>query len=380
MRPAVHAATKSSPSTGADRTLPACEIPILPHIDLADVRVLAPNFKRRLSGVTSTIIQLLPVQNTQGQKVAAIGPGLPDSLPHVRFRDLWRLWQWGPDQKPRVWHARRNIEMLPGILMRYVLRMRLKLVFTSASQRKHSGWTKFLVSRMDAVIATSGKTASYLDVPSTVVMHGIDTERFSLPADKAQAKQTLGLDVSQKHIGCFGRVRHQKGTDLFVDTMIAILPQTPGWSAIIAGRATGPHIEFENGLKEKVRAAGLADRILFVGEHTDINRWYQALDLFIAPQRWEGFGLTPLEAMATGVPVIATDVGAFPELVTAETGEVIARNQLDVMAKTTVRWLNDEAKLATASIAARRHVAEHFTIDGEAERIGRIYDMVKASA
>lgn len=74
-----------------------------------------------------------------------------------------------------------------------------------------------------------------------------------------------------------------KGTDLFVDTMIAILPQMPGWSAIIAGRATGPHVEFENGLKEKVRAAGLADRILFVGEHTDINRWYQALDLFIAP-------------------------------------------------------------------------------------------------
>lgn len=84
--------------------------------------------------------------------------------------------------------------------------------------------------------------------------------------------------------------------------------------------------------------------------------------------------------MATGVPVIATDVGAFPELITTETGEVIARNQLDLMAKMTVKWLNDEAKLATASITARRHVAEHFTIDGEAERIGCIYDMVKASA
>ncbi len=350
----------------------------MPHVDLADVQVLAPNFKRRLSGVTSTIIQLLPVQNRQGQMVAAIGPGLPPDLPHVRFRDLWRLWQMGPRGTPRIWHARRNIEMLPGIVMRDILRMKLKLVFTSASQRKHSSWTKFLVSRMDAVIATSGKTASYLEVPSTVVMHGIDTDRFSPPVDKAEAKQSLGLDSGQKYAGCFGRVRHQKGTDLFVDAMIAVLPQHPDWSAIIAGRATGPHIEFETGLKDKVRAAGLSDRILFVGEHTNINAWYRALDLFIAPQRWEGFGLTPLEAMATGVPVIATDVGAFPELITANTGEIIPRNNLQGMSATATRWMTDDAMRGEACVAARQHVGQHFTIGGEAANLGRIYDAVTA--
>lgn len=353
----------------------------MPHVDLADVQVLAPNFKRRLSGVTSTIIQLLPVQNRQGQKVAAIGPGLPGSLPHVRFRDLWKLWQMGPEHKPRVWHARRNIEMLPAILMRDVLRMKLKVVFTSASQRKHSGWTKFLISRMDAIIATSSKTASYMDLPSTVIMHGIDTDGFCPPADKAEAKRALGLDANQKHVGCFGRVRHQKGTDLFVDAMIATLPQQPGWSAIIAGRATGPHVEFENGLKEKVRAAGLADRILFVGEHTNINEWYRTLDLFIAPQRWEGFGLTPLEAMATSVPVVATDVGAFPELIVeSQTGEVITRDELDTMIGAAAQWMGNDMRRAHASDFARLHVTEKFTIDGEAENIGKVYAALTASA
>lgn len=72
----------------------------MPHVDLKDVCVLAPNFKRRLSGVTSTIIQLVPVQNRLGQKIAVIGPGLPESLPYVRFRDLWRLWQNGPAGRP----------------------------------------------------------------------------------------------------------------------------------------------------------------------------------------------------------------------------------------------------------------------------------------
>ena len=336
--------------------------------------MLAPNFKRRLSGVTSTIIQLVPVQNRLGQKVAVIGPGLPKSLPYVRFRDLWRLWQNGPEGKPRIWHARRNIEMLPAIVLRDILRMKLKIVFTSASQRRHSGWTKFLVSRMDAVVATSNKTASYLDVPSTVVMHGIATERFFPAVDKAAEKAALGLDSQQHFVGCFGRVRHQKGTDLFVDAMIAVLPSRPQWSAIVAGRATGPHVEFESGLKEKVRAAGLADRILFVGEHTNINDWYRALDLFIAPQRWEGFGLTPLEAMATGVPVIATDVGAFPELIVAgETGEVIPRDDLTAMANAAASWLDDPIRLNEYSPRAQAHVAENFTIEGEAEALDRVY-------
>src|SRR6218665_4061977 len=94
-------------------------------IDIRDVEVIAPNFKRRLSGVTSTIIQLVPVQNSLGQKVAVIGPGLPASLPNMRWRDLFSLCR-PPAEKPfRIWHARRNLEMLPGIILRDLLRMKL---------------------------------------------------------------------------------------------------------------------------------------------------------------------------------------------------------------------------------------------------------------
>lgn len=346
------------------------------YVDLKDVRVIAPNFKKRLSGVTSTIIQLVPVQNRLGQKVATLGPGLPDNLPHIRFRDLWRLWQQAPGSGPRIWHARRNLEMLPGIFMRDILRMKLKLVFTSASQRKHTGWTKFLISRMDAVIATSNKTASYLEVPVTVVMHGIDTDRFSPPTDKAAAKSALQLNPEQKFAGCFGRIRHQKGTDLFVDAMISLLPEMPGWSAIIAGRATAKHIAFENELKKKVQTAGLSDRILFVGEHTNINDWYRALDLFVAPQRWEGFGLTPLEAMASGVPVVATDVGAFSELILpdeGQTGSIIPVGDSKIMAETSSALMSDNAQRAACGERARNHVVLCFTIEEEARRIANVY-------
>jgi len=354
--------------------VPAESSPAL--VDIRDVEIIAPNFKRRLSGVTSTIIQLVPVQRALGQKIAALGPGLPASLPHVRFRDLIHLWTPPPGKKHRVWHARRNVEMLPAIIMRDLLRMKLKIVFTSASQRKHTGWTKWLISKMDAVIATSGKTAAYLEVPSSVILHGIDTARFSPPADKTAAKAAVGLDPTRKIAGCFGRVRHQKGTDLFVDTMIRLLPDRPDWIAIIAGRATAQHVDFENGLKARAAAAGLADRILFVGEHTNINDWYRALDLFIAPQRWEGFGLTPLEAMATGVAVIATDVGAFPELLVAGGNGpqgMIARDSLDAMVEVAARYMDDTQGRDTLAAAGLAHILEDFQIDMEAKRIAAVY-------
>lgn len=76
-------------------------------VDIRDVEVIAPNFKRRLSGVTSSIIQLVPVQRALGQKIAVLGPGLPKSLPSVRFRDLIRLWKRPPGRRCRVWHEAR---------------------------------------------------------------------------------------------------------------------------------------------------------------------------------------------------------------------------------------------------------------------------------
>lgn len=351
--------------------------------DISDVEIIAPNFKKRLSGVTSTIIQLIPMQRTLGQKVAALGPGLPDSLPHIGYSALLGLWRRPNNRALRVWHARRNIEMLPALFLRDILRMKLKIVFTSASQRKHSGWTKFLVRQMDSVIATSNRTAAYLEVPSTTIMHGIDTQRFFPAADKAAAKAALGLPADKKIAGCFGRVRHQKGTDLFVDSMISLLPQRPDWIAIIAGRATSAHVSFENELKDKVKAAGLGERILFVGEHTNIPDWYRALDLFIAPQRWEGFGLTPLEAMATQVPVIATDVGAFSELLVTgdnETGILIPAKDLAAMTGAAATLMDDQKRLLLAGERGLTRATDDFSIAGEAARIGAVYEKLLSSA
>lgn len=350
------------------------------YLDIADTRVIAPNFKKRLSGVTSTIIQLVPKQRDMGVRIAALAPeGLPGSVPRVRFRDLWKLWARPTGAPFRIWHARRNTEMLPGIIMRDLLRMPLKLVFTSAAQRDHRGFTKWLIRQMDAVIATSTQAASYLKVPNTVIMHGIDTARFAPPADKGAAKRAVGLDPSMKIAGCFGRVRSQKGTDRFVEAMIAMLADHPGWMAVITGRITADNQAFGDALSGKIAAAGLQDRIRFVGEVEDVLPWFQALDLFVAPQRWEGFGLTPLEAMACGVPVVATPVGAFPDLVVDGVTGIVTNNDDASVTRSVAMLLADDARRAQMAGSCRAHIIGHFKLEREAAQINAVYERLYKS-
>jgi len=342
----------------------------LPAIE--DIEVIAPHFKQRLSGVTSTIIQLIPRQIEAGVKIATLGPGLPASLPKMNYRQLAGLWKPLAGCRPRLWHARRNVEMLAGIMLRDILRMKLKLIFTSASQRRHTRYTKWLISKMDHVIATSTRGGSYLDVPYTVVMHGIDTERFH-PGPDDPLKVPLV-------IGCAGRVRHQKGTDLFIDALIALLPKYPDWRGVSVGRVTSEHQSFADDLKHRIKAAGLSERLILADENHDMPAWYRQLALYVAPSRSEGFGLTPLEAMASGVPAIAGDVGAYPELIMeGKTGAVVPTGDLEAFKNAIELYLADPSLVRTHGANALAHTRETFAIANEVQALSNVYEAVRSS-
>lgn len=342
--------------------------------DPRQIDVIAPNFKRRLSGVTSTIIRLVPLQ-ARLIGIAATGPALPPEIPQIPLWRLPLLSRSGPSGA-RVWHARRNVEMLGGLALKYLLFKRLRLIFTSASQRHHTWLTRWLIGQMDDVIATSAKTAGYLTRPAHVIHHGIDTDTFCPAPDRAALRRALKLPETGPLIGCYGRIRAQKGTDVFVDAMAALIADHPDVTALVMGRATEKFTDFEQGLKDKVAALGLTGRILFLPEVPvwEMARWYQALDLYIAPQRWEGFGLTPLEAMACGVPCIATTVGAFEELIApGHTGTLIAPGDVAAMTGAAANLLSDSDKLGAYGVNARQHVLDHFRLEQEAEAIIAVY-------
>ena len=113
-------------------------------------------------------------------------------------------------------------------------------------------------------------------------------------------------------IGCFGRVRAQKGSDVFVEAMCRLLPRYPDFTAVMVGAITPEQSAFANDLKERIEAAGLQSRIVITGELPieEVQRWYQRLTIYAFTSRNEGFGLTLIEAMAAGAALVASRAGA----------------------------------------------------------------------
>jgi len=276
------------------------------NISAGDLQLIVPNLHRRYSGVTATNRMVAP-KLARMVRAAWLGPDAPDGIARMGAADLVKLWR---RRRSLIWHARRNNEMIAGVLLRS-LGWPLKLVFTSAAQRHHSWITRWLIRRMDAIIATSDISASFLKRAATVIPHGVDTDTYAPPENRAAAFAEAGLP-GRYAIGCFGRVRAQKGSDVFVDAMCRLLPRYPDFTAVLVGAITPEQTAFASDLKKRIETAGLKSRIVITGELPigEVQRWYQRLTIYAFTSRNEGFGLTLIEAMAAGAALVASRAGA----------------------------------------------------------------------
>jgi mannosyltransferase len=270
--------------------------------------------------------------------------------------------------------------MMAAIFARDVLRLPIKLVFTSAAQRLHGIFPRWLISKMDAVISTTPVAASFVPNTTAVVPHGIDLSRFSPPPDKRTAWKESGLP-GEYGIGVFGRVRPEKGSDVFVDAMIEALPQLPGATAVIAGLAQSKHQAYQDALKSKIAAAGLSERIVFLGEVPagQVHLWYQRCLLCVACPRYEAFGVTPFEAAATECALVCSRTGAFDQLsIPGLTGEMVDMGDAQGLAQAVLKVLADRENALRMGQAARQRVLAQFSLAKEAEGIGRVYAQLLA--
>jgi mannosyltransferase len=334
------------------------------------LQLIVANLHWRYSGVTATSRMVSP-KLAKLFAAAWLGPDAPDGIARLHAVDLLKLWR---RSTPLIWHARRNNEMIVGVLLK-ALGWPLKLLFTSAAQRHHSWITRWLIRRMDAIIATSVISASFLKRESTVVMHGVDTDRYAPPPDRAAAFAESGLP-GRYAIGCFGRVRAQKGTDVFVEAMCALLPQHPDFSAVIVGAITPDQTAFADRLKARIAAAGLQSRIIITGEVPieEVERWYRRLAIYAFTSRNEGFGLTLIEAMAVGAALVASRAGAA-ELVIEDgvTGVLVPPGDVEALTAALVPLMRDPAAAEAMGGRARVRAVKEFSLDAEAEGIARVY-------
>jgi mannosyltransferase len=333
-------------------------------------KLFVTNFNKNFTGVSATAANVIRAQMDR-YDLALVGrplPGCPDPITVKQAR--------AASTDGAIWHVRRNTEMRAALWARDVLRLPIKIVFTSAAQRRHSAYPRWLISRMDAVIATTEKAADFVPHVRAVVPHGVDTALFHPAPDRTKAWQALGYGGTAG-IATIGRIRPEKGTDHFVKAMIDLLPDHPGAVALVLGKATREHRAFLATLKDQVNAAGLTDRILFPGEipAQDLPALMRGLSLVVQLPQYEGYGMVPLEAMASGVPFIGYDAGYYRSFSAEGRAGVIV--DTPKAAATAARTILD-GKVDAMGDAARAHVIENFSAKAEADGIDAVYQMIWA--
>ena len=339
---------------------------------LPDVIVI--NLHRRFTGVSATIKSLVPVQR-QHVEIGVVDSGGLGLGGEWTFRELAIAgFRKSETSSYRVWHARRALEMLVGVILRDVLRQRWKLVFTAASNRRPSGFQRFLINRMDAVIAASPFSASLQDWYSKVILHGVDCSLFRPKVNEGEmvGKARFG---GRRAVGLVGRIRAKKGSDMFVNAMVEVLQKHPDCVAVLIGSCRPVHKRFKASLIAKAAAVGLSEQVIFMDQldQAELADVYREMEICVACSRQEGFGLTPLEAFACGTPVIATKAGAWPDLVDDEIGALIDVDDTAALVRELQRLLSDPDRIRSMGKAARNRTVERHSIEKEASAIVEVY-------
>jgi mannosyltransferase len=334
------------------------------------------NFNKNFTGVSATAANVVR-QQIKHHDLRLVGHPLPGCPAPITTSDAKRLSRHAPKGRPfAIWHVRRNPEMRVAIWARDVLQLPIRIVFTSAAQRLHSAYPRWLISRMDAVVATTERAAEFVPHVRAVVPHGVDTDLFTPAGERAAAWAATGYG-GKIGIATIGRIRPEKGTDLFVEAMLRLLPDMPGATALVIGRAGGKHDAFQQKLQDQIAAAGLNDRILFPGEvpAAELPALMQGLSLVMQLPRYEGYGMAPLEGMASGVPFVGSEAGYYQAFsAQGRTGSIVPLEAAAEAARAAIAILSDTEKHAAMSRAARE-VAEHsFSAAREAAGIGAVYE------
>lgn len=154
------------------------------------------------------------------------------------------------------------------------------------------------------LFACSEEAGKYLfkDKPFQVLKNAIDSQNFIADADiRKGIRKELGLE-DKFVVGHVGRLHPQKNHDFLIDVFAELKNKKPDAELLLVG--TGP---LEEKVKGKVAEKGLLDHVHFLGNKKDMNRIYQAMDVFIFPSLFEGLGIVAIEAQAAGVPIVCSE-------------------------------------------------------------------------
>lgn len=209
----------------------------------------------------------------------------------------------------------------------------------------------------------------------SVVHYGIDFDWLGddeIDSVRRQLRSDLGLEGDALIMGMVCRLVEQKGIPYALEAMRRLRTQFPRAHLVIAGDG-----DKASELRRLASALGIADRVHWLGWRGDAADLMSAFDLLLAPSLWEGFGLVLLEAMARRVPVIASRVGAIPEVIVhGETGILVEPRDVAALAGAMARLLDDRALRKYMGLLGAARLEECFSIKRMVEGTIAVYEQI----
>lgn len=235
---------------------------------------------------------------------------------------------------------------------------------------------RWVYGRYDGTVAVSQEVSTSLVdwLPRVagkvrVIHNGVPPASFNYTTEmRAEARADLGVSPDQPVLLFVGGLHYRKGADVLIRAVVGLPP--PACRLLVCGEG-----ELADDLRASAAELGLGDCVRFLGYRRDVPALMAAADLFVLPSRWEGCPMVILEAMAAGLPIVATAVGGVPELIRdGQEGLLVPPENPVALAEALQGLLGDSQLAARLGNQARARARQVFSADGAAQKMAAFYE------
>jgi glycosyltransferase involved in cell wall biosynthesis len=233
-----------------------------------------------------------------------------------------------------------------------------------------------LTPHMDRLIAVSRAIVHKLTdegrdtVPVNLIYNGVDLQRYDHQEPCCTLREEYGMELGSQIVGVVARLEPEKGHRTLLEAWPGVIRAVPDAYLLVVGEGS-----LREELEAQARSLRIAHRVVFTGRRDDMPAVTAALDVAVLPSYREAQGLTVLEAMALSRPVVASNVGGIPEMITdGVTGLLVPPHDAPALAGAIVRLLTDHPYADLLARAGHDLVHERFCVERMVADIEAIYD------
>jgi glycosyltransferase involved in cell wall biosynthesis len=242
--------------------------------------------------------------------------------------------------------------------------------------RLGSHWVNGLVAVSEDVKKSILETMNGISADKiSVILNCVDVSRYGKDTNRTDLRLSLGFRETDHIMAVVATFKRQKGHSVLIDAAAALIPQFPNLHILLIGDG-----ELREGLQSITRDLNLDRNVHFLGMRNDIPEILAASDSFVLPSLWEGLPMALIEAMASKLPIVATDVsGSRQVMVPEETGILVAPGDPQELTRAIAELLTNPVRAHAMGTSARRRVENLFSAQKQAREYVSLFELAQGS-